>query len=46
MINRPAAHGNPDSPAAYIYSQTVNGRPGKFADTYSNDQDWTIVSVA
>jgi hypothetical protein len=29
--------------AAYIYPQTVNGRPGKFADPYANDQDWTFV---
>lgn len=29
--------------AAYIYPDTVNGRPGQLADPYANDQDWTLV---
>lgn len=29
--------------AAYIYPKTVNGRTGRFADAYANDQDWALV---
>lgn len=29
--------------AAYIYPVTVNGRRGKRADPYANDQDWALV---
>jgi len=27
---------------AYIYTNKVNGRPGKFFDPFANDQDWGI----
>ena len=34
----------PDGTAscAYIYPRRVNGKPGKFFDSYANDQDWAL----
>ncbi len=28
---------------AYIYPEKVDGRPGKFYDSFANDQDWALV---
>ncbi|MGJ1364322.1 six-hairpin glycosidase [Sphingobacterium spiritivorum] len=27
---------------AYLYPETVNGKPGKYYDAYANDQDWAL----
>lgn len=29
---------------AYVYPLRVNGQPGRFADPWANDQDWTLVN--
>lgn len=28
---------------AYLYPETLNGKPGKYYDAYANDQDWALV---
>lgn len=28
---------------AYVYPEKVDGKPGKFYDSYANDQDWALV---
>jgi hypothetical protein len=36
----------PDGKAtcAYIYPRRIDGKPGKYADAYANDQDWALVA--
>ncbi len=28
---------------AYLYPETLNGKPGKYYDAYANDQDWALL---
>ena len=36
----------PDGKAtcAYLYPRRIDGKPGKYADAYANDQDWALVA--
>ncbi|MCT4011334.1 six-hairpin glycosidase [Elizabethkingia anophelis] len=34
---------NGKASCAYLYPQTINGKPGKYYDAYANDQDWALV---
>ena len=29
---------------AYLYPRRIDGKPGKYADAYANDQDWALVA--
>ena len=37
---------SPDGKAtcAYLYPRRIDGKPGKYADGYANDQDWALAA--